>query len=198
MMKVKLRYPLIGLGIAALVAFSAQAFFWKSEAEQSTESATARVIGWEDLVPAGFIPPANPLDQMSTEQVDKLFDGSEESKKELEEIQEMLAYAPTVQELDGEQVKIPAYVVPLDYDGQTNLKEFLLVPYYGACVHTPPPPANQVVHAHAEQTITVEDTYNPVWAIGTIKTETIQSDLAESGYQLDVQRIEPYDILDAN
>lgn len=196
-MNIKLRYPLIVLGVAAFVAMSAQAFFWNSQSEEDAETASARVIGWEDLVPEGFTPAANPLDQMSNEQVDKLFDGSEESKKELDEIQEMLAYAPTVAALDGEQVKLPAYVVPLDYDGQTNLKEFLLVPYYGACIHTPPPPANQVVHANSEQTITIEDTYNPVWAIGTMKTETVLSDLAEAGYQLDVQRIEPYDVLDA-
>jgi len=70
--------------------------------------------------------------------------------------------------LDGQRVKIPGYVVPLGFDGQTELSEFLLVPYYGACIHTPPPPANQVVHAKPETTITVENTYDPVYAIGVI------------------------------
>ena len=73
------------------------------------------------------------------------------------------------------------------------MKEFLIVPYYGACIHTPPPPANQVVHANSSDAIVVEDSYRPVWAIGTLLTETTTSDLAEAGYRLKVERVEPYE-----
>ncbi len=174
------------IGIVA----SVQAWWWKSD--DAADDASVTELQWDDLVPEGFEPVQSPLGNMTQEQIDKLFDNSEESNRELEEIQEMMAYAPTVPALDGQRVKLPGYVVPLDFDGQTQLSEFLLVPYYGACIHTPPPPANQVVHANAIESITVENTYEPVWAIGTMRTETIQSNLAEAGYIIDIDKVIPY------
>jgi hypothetical protein len=174
------------LGIVA----SVQAWWWKSD-EQPDQAAITEV-GWEDLIPDDFVPVQSPLGNMSQEQIDKLFDGSEESNRELAKIEEMLAFAPTVSALDGQRVKLPGYVVPLDFDGQTQLTEFLLVPYYGACIHTPPPPANQVVHANAHDSVTIEDTYDPVWAIGTMRTQTVRSDLAEAGYTIEIEALLPY------
>lgn len=174
------------IGIVA----SVQAWWWKSE--EKSDDASVTEIQWEDLVPEGFVPMQSPLSNMSQEQIDKLFDDSEESNRELAEIQEMMNFAPTVPALDGQRVKLPGYVVPLDFDGQTTLTEFLLVPYYGACIHTPPPPANQVVHANAYDSVTVKDTYDPVWAIGTMRTETVRSNLAEAGYTLEIDKLVPY------
>jgi hypothetical protein len=182
---------LIAVVAVLLCTTAAQAWWWDSEEKWDDESTTE--ISWEQLIPEGFKPVQSPLENMSREQLDKLFDGSQESEKEIAEIEEMMAYAPVVEKLDGQRVKLPGYVVPLDFDGQSKMKEFLLVPYYGACIHTPPPPANQVVHANAQEAIVVEDTYMPVWAIGTLSTETVKSNLAESGYRLKVERIEPYE-----
>lgn len=182
---------IITVALVVLGSTAAQAWWWDSDENSDDETATE--ISWEQLIPEGFSPVQSPLENMSREQLDKLFDGSEESEKEIAEIEEMMAYAPVVENLDGQRVRLPGYVVPLDFDGQSKMKEFLLVPYYGACIHTPPPPANQVVHANAQEAIVVEDTYMPVWAIGTISTETVKSNLAESGYRLKVERIEPYE-----
>ncbi|MFT4726819.1 MAG: hypothetical protein ACI9UN_001314 [Granulosicoccus sp.] len=191
-MKAILRKQLfITVAVVVLGTTAAQAWWWNSDKNWDDESITE--ISWEQLIPEGFRPVQSPLENMSREQLDKLFDGSEESETEIAEIEEMMAYAPVVESLNGKQVKLPGYVVPLDFDGQSKMKEFLLVPYYGACIHTPPPPANQVVHANAQEAIVVEDTYMPVWAIGTLSTETVKSNLAESGYRLKVERIEPYE-----
>lgn len=178
--------PLALVGVVA----AAQAWWWSSDEKPADQVVTE--LSWEQLIPEGFTPVRSPLENMSKEQLDKLFDGSEESEKEIAEIEEMMAYAPVVPELDGKHVRIPGYVVPLDFDGQTKMSEFLLVPYYGACIHTPPPPANQVVHANSDESIILEDAYQPVWAIGTLVTETINSSLAEAGYRLQVDRVEPY------
>ena len=35
--------------------------------------------------------------------------------------------------------------MPLDGEREKT-REFLLVPYFGACIHAPAPPANQVIH----------------------------------------------------
>ena len=191
MKKPTIRILLAFLAISML-AIGAQAF-WQDSSKAGSGGDEVVELSWENLIPEDFKPAQSPLDSMSREQINKLFDGSDESKAELAEIEEMLAFAPVVDSLDGEQVRIPGYVVPLDFDGQTQMKEFLLVPYYGACIHTPPPPANQVVHVVSESTVEVGDTYDPVWAIGTLSTETTMSDLAESGYRLQIDRIEPYE-----
>ena len=149
-------------------------------------------IDWDDLIPDDFIQPENPFESMSSEQIDKLMDGSDESNATLEKLEKEFNYAPVVDELHGKRVKIAAYITPLEFDGQTRLSEFLLVPYVGACMHTPPPPANQVVHAVPYETVELKSIYDPVWAIGRIRTETVKSDLAESGYRLDVEEILPY------
>ena len=130
---------------------------------------------------------------MAQEDIDKLMDGSEESNAEMERLRQEFYYAPVVDELDGKRVKIAAYITPLEFDGQSLMSEFLLVPYVGACMHTPPPPANQVVHAESATAIEQRDIYEPVWAVGTIRTETVQSDLAESGYRLEVEQVLTYE-----
>jgi hypothetical protein len=149
-------------------------------------------ISWDDLIPDDFVQPENPLVKMTQEEIEKLMDGSDESNAELDRLRKEFNYAPVVDALDGKRVKIAAYVTPLEFDGQTRMSEFLLVPYVGACMHTPPPPANQVVHAESAETIEIKSMYDAVWAIGTISTETVKSDLAESGYRIEIEEVLPY------
>ncbi len=175
------------------VSVAATAWWWNNDDEDATaldESAT--VIEWPDLVPADFVP-FDPLADMTRDEIDVLFDGSDESNAKLMELDKLASYAPTVPELDGEQVRLAGYVVPLEFDEQTSFQEFLLVPYYGACIHTPPPPANQVVHAFADEPVTIEQTWDPVWLIGTINTETVTSNLAESGYRMTLDQVIPWE-----
>lgn len=171
------------------IVFSA---WWPFSDNNDEPLADARELGWADLVPEDFVPPENPYMTMTQEEADKLLDGSEESNAEIARIEAEFNYAPTVPALDGLRVKIPAYITPLEYDYQTSIKEFLLVPYVGACMHTPPPPANQVVFAESDSAIQFEGMYEAVWATGVIHTETVQSNLAETGYRLEVETIQPY------
>lgn len=178
----------------ALVSFSAHSAWWSffKDNEDSVPLENVTEILWEDLIPDDFVPPENPYINMSEQEIDKLMDGSAESNAIIESINEKLAYAPVVPELDGKLVKIPAYITPLEFEGQSKISEFLLVPYVGACIHVPPPPSNQIVFAKVREAIPFNDMYEPVWAIGTIRTETVTSDLAESGYRLEVERVLPY------
>jgi len=178
----------------AFFSISSLAGWWTfsndDEVEQSSEKLTE--VAWPDLIPADFEQPENPYQTMTQETIDRLMDGSEESQAEIARIEKEFNYAPVVPELDGMRVKIPAYITPLEFDGQSKLNEFLLVPYVGACMHTPPPPANQIVHAQSQKSIESPGMYEAVWAIGTIKTETVKSSLAESGYRMEVEKIVPY------
>lgn len=97
--------------------------------------------------------------------------------------------APVVAALDGKQVRIGGYVVSLDFDA-TRVKEFLLVPFVGACIHVPPPPANQIVYVKSEAGFEVTGMFDPVWVTGTLKTTTAHTGLAEAGYSLTAEKVE--------
>jgi hypothetical protein len=96
---------------------------------------------------------------------------------------------PVVTALDGKRVRIGGYVVSLDFDA-TRVKEFLLVPFVGACIHVPPPPANQIVYVKSEQGFDVSGTFDPVWVTGTLKVTPAHTGLAEAGYSLVAEKIE--------
>lgn len=179
-------------GALLTVSLAAAAWWWTRDSNDSVVLTESEVVQWPDLVPEDFVP-FDPLADMTREEIDILFDGSEESNARLAELDEKASYAPTVEELDGGKVRLAGYVVPLEFDGQTTLDEFLLVPYYGACIHTPPPPANQVVHVFSpEKPVVIESTWDPVWAIGTINTDTVISNLAESGYRMTIDQVIPW------
>ncbi|RTE85674.1 DUF3299 domain-containing protein [Lysobacter sp. N42] len=99
--------------------------------------------------------------------------------------------APVVEALDGETIKIPGYVVQLEGDDR-NVTEFLLVPYYGACIHVPPPPPNQIIHVTFPEGVPYPVTYDAVWVTGTVKVEHRDSDLALVGYQMVAEEVVSY------
>ena len=173
---------------ALLLSSNARSAWW----DLTSNDSEALVITWDDLIPSDFVQPKNPFDSMSKEEIDRLMDGSPESAAEIDRLREAYNYSPVVESLDGRRVKLGAYITPLEFDGQSKLSEFLLVPYVGACMHVPPPPANQVVHANSEDPVKRRSMYEAVWAIGTLRTETVESELAESGYRLEVEEVLPY------
>jgi hypothetical protein len=94
-----------------------------------------------------------------------------------------------VSELDGKRVRIGGYVVPLDFDA-TKVKEFLLVPFVGACIHVPPPPPNQIIYVKAADAFEIAGQFDPVYVTGTLKTERQFTGLAATGYTMDAARVE--------
>jgi hypothetical protein len=94
-----------------------------------------------------------------------------------------------VAEYNGKRVKIGGYVVPLDFEA-TTVKEFLLVPFVGACIHVPPPPANQIVYVKSEKGFEIAGQFDPVWVTGTMRTETAFTGLADAGYTIDADAVE--------
>ncbi|MBT3069523.1 DUF3299 domain-containing protein [Rhodomicrobium sp. Az07] len=99
------------------------------------------------------------------------------------------APVPVVKELDGKRVKIGGYAVPLDFDA-TNVKEFLLVPFIGACIHVPPPPPNQIIYVKVENGFDVAGSFDPVWVTGRISVASQFTGLAETGYTIDADRVD--------
>jgi hypothetical protein len=104
-------------------------------------------------------------------------------------------------ELDGKPVRMPGYLLPLEYDGN-KVNEFLLVPYVGACIHTPPPPPNQIVYVTSETGFTPEGgLYTPVWVDGIMKTQQNEANLSlvdgssavPSSYTIEASSVKPYE-----
>lgn len=79
----------------------------------------------------------------------------------------------SLKEMDGQSVRIPGFIVPLEDEAQ-EISEFLLVPYQGACVHVPPPPPNQMVHVKM-QGRNVRYTFEPIWITGVLSISNSQS-----------------------
>lgn len=82
------------------------------------------------------------------------------------------------EDLVGTSVRLPGYVLPLQFKDRKAVA-FLLVPTVGACIHTPPPPANQVVHVVYPEGIEVNGPFTPVWITGTM---VAQSSVQDVGY----------------
>lgn len=95
-------------------------------------------------------------------------------------------------ELNGSTVKIPGFVIPLEGD-ENSVTEFLLVPYFGACIHVPPPPPNQIVYVKFPQGAPIQQLWDVVYVVGTLKTEVVNAELAETAYLIDGTAIEEYD-----
>jgi uncharacterized protein len=97
--------------------------------------------------------------------------------------------APVVESLDGKRVRIGGYVVPLDFEA-TSVKEFLLVPFVGACIHVPPPPANQIIYVKSDEGFGVKGSFDPVYVTGTLKVMATSTGLADTGYSIVAEKVE--------
>lgn len=136
----------------------------------------ARDLGWKDLVPRevrGFS--FNGRAQSHSIVPDRTFSDPRH-------------YA-VVPELDGLRVRLPGYLIPLEFDG-TGATEFLLVPFVGACIHVPPPPPNQIVHVTTAKPHQVQGLFEPVYAVGTLRTVLAETDLAAASYSLSAERFD--------
>jgi hypothetical protein len=98
-----------------------------------------------------------------------------------------------LRKLNGVVVRIPGFMVPLE-DTETRVTEFLLVPYFGACIHTPPPPPNQMAHVLMQRNSAVEvNLWDPIWIVGKLTIESVESPYGIVGFQVTGERIMPYD-----
>ncbi len=95
-------------------------------------------------------------------------------------------------ELEGREIKIPGFVVPLELDDAGNVTEFFLVPYFGACIHVPPPPPNQMVYVIMKQGIQLDSMYSAYWITGKLSARTRTTRLGAAAYTLAATAYEEY------
>ncbi len=145
-------------------------------------------IDWDALIPADW-----EIDKLVEEyNAADLSDDDPRAKELLEKMKVFWKEAPVVHDFDGKTIKLPGFVVPLEMDTQT-IQEFLLVPYFGACIHVPPPPSNQTAYVVTEKDKAYEgELFDTVWVTGTIKVERSSNELGDAGYRIDASKVEPY------
>jgi hypothetical protein len=149
-------------------------------------------VEWFALVPKGWDPTKEFNANMG-----KWKDSDPRAMQALQELREAWDNAPTEPSMDGARIRIPGFAVPLESEhGQVT--EFLLVPYFGACIHTPPPPANQIIHAFADKPLKGLRTMDAVWVSGVLKVarsrtaDNTMGLVGSVGYQMKAEIVTPY------
>lgn len=89
---------------------------------------------------------------------------------------------------NGEIVRLSGFIIPLDYAG-TGITAFMLVPYVGACIHVPPPPANQLVLVTTDTPYQNDGLFEAVTVEGLFSTASTATELADVGYAMSASRI---------
>lgn len=175
----------------ALLATAALPVAAQPAGRPSATSAGYTEIRWDDLVPKGWDPMKLMKDQGLGGNLNMLQDGDPKAAALMQQLREIWDNAPTEPQLDNTRVKLPGYLVPLE-EVAAGHTEFLLVPYFGACIHTPPPPANQIVLVVPAKPAGGFRSMDTVWVSGVLKTVRNNSPMGSSGYRLESALVERY------
>lgn len=156
----------------------------------ATTDRVFRETRWFELGPEGW----DPYQQLrqARQGLAGLSDADPRAADLLKQMREIWNNAPTNAKLEGAAVRIPGYVVPLD-ESRLGLKEFLLVPYFGACIHTPPPPSNQIIHVTLQRPMPGLRTMDTVWVSGSIHAQRSDSSMGMSSYAMNAVAVERYE-----
>ena len=147
-------------------------------------------IKWEALVPKGW-DPARDLKNLN---LGSLQDSDPRAMEALDKLKALWDNAPAEPAHHGKKIRLAGYVLPLERDKEGKVTEFLLVPYYGACIHSPPPPANQIIHARSAKPLAGVKMMEALWVYGTLTVQRGETTWGVAGYRLAVDRIAPYEL----
>ena len=154
-----------------------------------------KTIDWNDLMPDPWVKEMT-KEMAALGKMSYLQDNSEEANKAMGAIRKKLDEAPIVKTQINKKVRLPGYAVPLDAE-RSEKREFLLVPYFGACIHTPPPPANQIVLVRPTAQSKIKkmpESMDVLWVEGELKEGRVNTSQGVSGYLLEAVSIAPYEV----
>lgn len=143
----------------------------------SASASTEQNFEWIDLIPL--------------HERQRFFDGQQMNIDHTGPALEQNTVGTVRTELDGQKITIPGFVIPLE-GTEMNVTEFLLVPYFGACIHVPPPPPNQIIYVKYPAGAPMTKLWDVVYVTGEIEIETVSTDLAETGYLLNAVAVTDY------
>jgi hypothetical protein len=188
-----------GLASSVVTAFLLSGLSSVAVAQTATKPAAGpstaiKEITWDDLISEKWVKEMQ-AEMTLMGRLGFLEDGTEAANKAMSKLRDKWNAAPIVTTYLNQRVRLPGYVVPLD--GERHLRrEFLLVPYFGACIHYPPPPANQMmlVQPTANSRIrTVPESMAAVWVEGTLREARLATSQGVTGYTLEAESVRPYE-----
>lgn len=177
------------LCMAMLMASTGRLFAQPSATQPSAKIVYEEVI-WDDLIPKKWFSEIK-AQMAALGRLGFLVDGSEEADAAMQKLRKKWDAAPIETGYLDKPIKIPGYVVALDAN-RKMVSEFLLVPYFGACIHVPPPPANQIILVKLEKPIKRIESMETVWVEGILRDARVDTGLAVTGYLLETKRVYPY------
>ena len=155
--------------------------------KQDTAKSGYKETTWDDLIPSDW----DPMRDFQKLDFDKLEDGDPRATKILERLRREWDNAPVNPSLNGTRIRIPGFVVPLEMSRE-EVREFLLVPYFGACIHTPPPPANNTIHVFPTKAVKGIRAMDTVWVSGELTVQYSNTEWGTAGYRIKAENIVPY------
>lgn len=178
-------------GSRALILAAVFAMTMAAPAAPAWAAPEAEDLRWDDLWPDGE---DDVIQDLYSDYLANLWDNPVAEGSEAD-VGVQIGTFNVVEDLDGVRVRLPGYAVPFDFRPGGHVSEFLLVPYYGACLHQPPPPPNQTVYVSApDGPIQLPELWAPIWVEGEMRTEKRESDLADSAYTIIVEHVERYEL----
>lgn len=154
---------------------------------QAADDGAFKELQWETLIPKSW----NPAADFKSFDLAKLKDSDPRAMEALQTLRTAWDNAPAEPSMDGRKVRIPGFMIPLDRVGE-SVKTFLLVPYFGACIHSPPPPANQMILVTLTKPVGGFISMSPVWVNGTMKIDRTDSPWGKAAYLLKASKVEAY------
>lgn len=170
-----------------------------SDNTQSSEKGVFKTVEWTDLMPeSDLIALSNPPDYINEvedgsfeDQLDGQFQNTIDTPIN-DRYQQALVSTSVIDELDGKSIRIPGFIVPLEFNDDQTITQFFLVPFFGACIHVPPPPPNQIIFVSYPKGLKLDALYDPFWISGVVKTTLLENEMATSAYSMDMHKFEAY------
>ncbi len=106
--------------------------------------------------------------------------------------QQALRSEKIVTTMDGKKIRIPGFIVPLEFENEEMVIQFFFVPFFGACLHLPPPPPNQIILVNFPKGVPLKSLYTPFWISGELQTSLVEKDMATAAYSMTMDLYEVY------
>lgn len=156
--------------------------------QSSDTNSSYKTITWDNLMPKDW----DPMTDFKKLDFSKLKDSDPRAQEALQNLREAWNHSPIEPAMDGARVRIPGFIVPLEV-AHHQITEFLLVPYFGACIHVPPPPANQIIHVFPSKPLKKGlQSMDAVWISGVMKTLPSETDMGSASYRMTADIVVPY------